>query len=117
VCVLRLPQERARLFAECHGCVDACDGRRTVPQETLKPVHVVGAPPASPRVLTVDGIDAQTTGSVAEDQRVLKMMDVGEVSGLKRHARTFDLTDPEYSVLRCTVKCRTVFLCSCFKRP
>lgn len=81
VCVLRLSQERARLFAKCHGCVDACDGRRTVPQETLKLVHVVGASAASPRVLAVDGIDAQTTGSVAEDQRVLNVMDVGEVSG------------------------------------
>ena len=43
-----------------------------MPQETFILVHVVGASATSPGVLAVDGIDAQTTGSIAEDQRVLK---------------------------------------------
>ena len=39
VCVLRLPQEREELFAECNGCVDARDDCRTLPWEKLKIVH------------------------------------------------------------------------------
>ena len=58
MCFVRLSQERTGLLAKRHRCVYARDDRRTVPQESLKLVHVVGAPPTSPRVLAVDGIDA-----------------------------------------------------------
>lgn len=54
-----------------------------MPQETLKLVHVVGAFAASSSVLAVNGVDAQTTGSIAEDQRVLEMTGVRKgVNGL-----------------------------------
>ena len=72
VCVLRLPQEHTGLFAKQHRRVDARNDCRTVKQESLKLVDIVDALAPSRSVLAVNRVDAQTTRSITQDQRILR---------------------------------------------